>query len=90
MEVIEKNILIAKRQIGNGDIWDLCTPDGTIIFDGDGKGFPSLTHVLEKYFQKYEYKGDFIISPSKGKIYILTTEEVTPPEPKKFNIYGDR
>jgi hypothetical protein len=25
----------------------------------------------------------------KGELYIITTENVAPPPPKKFNIYGD-
>lgn len=87
----EKNILIAKRVLGKGDTWNLCTPEGTVIFNPlYGEGIPSLTHVLEEYFQKHQYVGNFVISPQKGEIYIITTEEVTPEPPKKFNIYGDR
>jgi len=85
----EKNILIARR-MPPGDNWMLCTPDGTVIFDTEyPKGFPSLTHVLEGYFVKHQYKGNFVISPSKGEIYMITTENVEVLPPKKFNIYGD-
>jgi hypothetical protein len=45
--------------------------------------------TLEGYFVKHQYKGNFVISPSKGEIYMITTEEVVAPPPKKFNIYGD-
>jgi hypothetical protein len=85
----EKNTLIARR-VPPGDNWMLCTPDGTVIFDTEyPKGFPSLTHVLEGYFVKHQYKGNFVISPSKGEIYMITTEKFTPEPPKRFTIYGD-
>jgi hypothetical protein len=90
MEVIRKKELIAKRMAEKGgDKWNLCTPEGLVIFEIPVWEFPSLTDVLEAYFQKYQYKGDFIISPSKGEIYILLDEMVEIPPPKKFNIYGD-
>jgi DNA topoisomerase VI subunit B len=79
MEQVEKNILIAKR-VPPSDRWSLINED--IIYN-------SLTETLEAYFQKTQTRCDFKLSPLKGELYIITTEEVAPPPPKKFNLYGD-
>ena len=83
-EVIEKNVLIANR-IAPGDRWRLVMdgPNGTI--------YPSLTEVLDAYFQESGNRCDFKLSPLDSKLYAILSEEqeVVIPEPKKYSIYGD-
>jgi hypothetical protein len=81
MEVTEKNILIAKR-VPPGDSW-------TLVNDKKNTVYKSLTETLEAYFQVYKKPCEFRLAPLKGEIYMITTEEVEAPLPKKFNIYGD-
>lgn len=80
MEQVEKNILIAKR-VPPGDRFALVDEPETI--------YNSLTETLEAYFQKTQNRCEFRLAPLKGELYMITTEEVAPPPPKKFNIYGD-
>ena len=83
-EVIEKNVLIANR-IAPGDRWRLVMdgPNGTI--------YPSLTEVLDAYFQESGNRCDFKLAPLDSKLYAILSEEqeVVIPEPKKYSIYGD-
>lgn len=78
----EKNILIAKR-VPPSDRWSL-------VNDGpEGKIYNSLTETLEAYFQVTQKPCEFRLAPLKGELYMITTEEVSPEPPKRFNIYGD-
>ena len=79
MEQVEKNVLIAKR-VPPGDRYSLLNED---------KVYTSLTETLEAYFKKSGTGCDFRLSPLKGELYMISTEEITPEPPKKFNIYGD-
>ena len=81
METKELNILIATRR-APGDNWVLINDEKQTVYN-------SLTETLEAYFQKTQYKCEFRLAPLKGELYMITTEEVTSPPPKKFNIYGD-
>lgn len=82
MEVKEKYVLIATR-VPPSDRWRL-------VDDGpEGKIYNSLTETLEAYFQSTQIRCDFKLAPLKGELYMITTEEVSPPPPKKFNLYGD-
>ena len=81
MEIKEKNVLIARR-VPPGDKWVLVDDDKQIVH-------LSLTETLEAYFQKVQRPYEFRLAPLKGELYIITTEEVAPPPPKRFNIYGD-
>lgn len=81
MEVTEKNVLIARR-VPPGDRW-------TLVDDATNTVHNSLTETLEAYFQKVQKPYEFRLAPLKGELYIITTEEVAPPPPKRFNIYGD-
>jgi hypothetical protein len=78
----ETNILIAKR-VPPTDRWRLVNDEP------DGKIYNSLTETLEAFYQTVNTPYDFKLSPLKGELYIITTENITPPPPKKFNIYGD-
>jgi len=77
----ETNILIAKR-VPPGDSWSLVDDEKQTIHK-------SLTETLEAYFQVYKKPCEFRLAPLKGEIYMITTENVEAPPPKKFNIYGD-
>ena len=81
MEKVEKNILIAKR-VPPGDRFSLVDDETNTVHS-------SLTETLEAYYQKTQVKCEFRLAPLKGELYIITTEEVEAPPPKKFNIYGD-
>ena len=77
----EKNILIAKR-VPPGDRWSLLNGEDTV--------YNSLTETLEAYYQKSTIKPQaFRLEPLKGELYVITTENVEAPPPRKFNIYGD-
>ena len=81
MATEEKNVLIAKR-VPPGDRWALID-EPTVVQN-------SLTETLEAYFQKVSIKPQaFRLEPLKGELYMITTEDVAPPPPKKFNLYGD-
>ena len=81
MEKVEKNILIAKR-VPPGDRFSLVDDETNTVHS-------SLTETLEAYYQKTQVKCEFRLAPLKGELYIITTEEIVAPPPKKFNIYGD-
>jgi len=77
----EKNVLIATR-VPPSDRWRL--------IDEQTMEKNSLTETLEAYFQKVSIKPQaFRLEPLKGELYMITTEDVAPPPPKKFNLYGD-
>jgi hypothetical protein len=77
----EKNILIARR-VPPSDQWCLVDDEKQIVYK-------SLTETLEAYYQKTQTKCEFRLAPLKGEIYMITTENIETPPPKKFNIYGD-
>ena len=77
----EKNILIARRT-PPGDQWCLVDDEKQTVYN-------SLTETLEGYFQLYKKPCEFRLVPLKGELYMITTENVEAPPPKKFNIYGD-
>jgi hypothetical protein len=79
---VEKNIQIAER-VPPGDRWKLL---------GDEKVYESITEVLNAYYQQSVNKPQaFRLEPMKGKLYIITTQEIDipKPEPKKYDLYGD-
>lgn len=82
MATEEKNILIATRVKGKGDTWKL-------VNDNSVTEYTSLTEALEAYYQQTKKPCDFRLAPLKGELYMITTEEVQAPPPKKFNLYGD-
>ena len=77
----EKNILIARRT-PPGDQWCLVDDEKQTVYN-------SLTETLEGYFQAYKKPCEFRLVPLKGELYMITTENVEAPPPKRFNIYGD-
>jgi len=77
----EKNILIARR-VPPSDQWCLVDDEKQIVYK-------SLTETLEAYYQKTQTKCEFRLAPLKGELYMITTENIEVPPPKKFNIYGD-
>jgi hypothetical protein len=77
----EKNILIARR-VPPSDQWCLVDDPKQFVYK-------SLTETLEAYYQKTQNKCEFRLAPLKGELYIITTENIESPPPKKFNIYGD-
>ncbi len=79
---VEKNIQIAER-VPPGDRWKLL--NGEKVYD-------SLTEVLNAWYQQATTKPQaFRLEPLKGKLYIITTQEIEipKPEPKKYDLYGD-
>jgi hypothetical protein len=79
---VEYNHLIAQRINGKGDTWQLV---------GEDIEYPSLTDVLEAYFQKTNDKCHFRLEPLNSKIFAIKfkVEEIQPTSPKRFNIYGE-
>jgi hypothetical protein len=77
---IENKTLIANR-IPPGDRWSLI---------GEEKIYPSITEVLNAYFEKVTVKPlAYRLEPLNNKIYALQTSTEPDPEPKKYSIYGD-
>lgn len=83
IDIIEQLELIAIR-IPPGDRWKLVDDKNETIY-------PSLTDVLEAYFQKTGFKGEYKLSPLDSKIYAIKTEEkVKEVElPKVYSFYGE-
>ena len=81
-EQVEYNHLIAQRIAGKGDTWQLV---------GEDIEYPSLTDVLEAYFQKTNDKCHFRLEPLNSKIFAIKfkVEEIPQSPPKRFNIYGE-
>ena len=76
--------VIAKRQ-APGDRWL-----------GLWKGSPrepieGLVPTLTAYMRATEFKGAYRLEPLKGELYAIRTQTVTwtPPEPEKFDLYGE-
>jgi hypothetical protein len=82
-EVIENNVLIATRVVGQGDSWKLITDPNTV--------YKSLTDALEAYFQETGNRCEFRLAPLDSKLYAIGVEEhiIEEPQPKKLSIYGE-
>jgi len=94
----EKQIAV---RIPPGDKWKIEVIEGTKVSEHK-EVYSSLTDVLEAFYKIYKYKGDFKVSPSKGKIFVmvedidmegytskLESEIIEMKIPKKYSIYGD-
>ena len=81
MEIQEFNELIANRQ-APGDNWVLVGDDAKVVY-------PSLTSVLEAWFDLNQEKAEFRLAPLDSKLYVIRTENKQPEPPKRYNIYGD-
>ena len=76
----EKNILVAER-VPPGDQWKLI---------GGEEIHPSLTEALNDYYIKSVTKPiAYRLEPMNGKLFAIVNENVEPPAPKKYSIYGD-
>jgi len=78
METKEIQTLCLTR-VPPGDSWR--EPNGDEVFD-------SLTAGLERIFQNTGCK-EYRFSAAAGKIFTISTEESSPPNPKTYSIYGD-
>ena len=50
--------------------------------------FPSFISAVEHVFQETGCK-EYRFSAAEGKVYLIKTEEVEPPKPQSFSIYGE-
>jgi len=82
IKIKEEYILIAER-IPPGDNWEL-EIDKEEIIEG-------LVPTLTAYLRKTKFKGDYKLSPLKGKLYAIKEQEiiVKEPEVEKFDLYGE-
>ena len=82
-KITEHNELIATR-VPPGDRWTLVTDSRKIIY-------PSITEALEAYFKETKVKCEYRLAPLDSKLYAIKVieEEIVPPAPKGYNIYGD-
>ena len=78
METKELQTLCLVR-VPPGDSWR--EPSGNEVFE-------SLTAGLERIFQNTACK-EYRFSAAEGKIFTISTEEISPPKPKTYSIYGD-
>ena len=81
-ELLEHNELIATRK-PPGDNWVLEIDQRTVI---DG-----LVMALTSYMRKTKFKGHYRLEPLNGKLFAITTEEITipEPEPEVWDLYGE-
>ena len=79
-EVLE---LIATR-VPPGDNWELATAVGSKLIEG-------LVPTLTAYMRATEFKGAYRLEPLEGNLFAIKTQTVTwtPPEPEKFDLYGE-
>lgn len=82
-KITEHNELIATR-VPPGDRWTLVADSRKIIY-------PSITEALEAYFKETKIKCEYRLAPLDSKLYAIKAieEEIIPPAPKGYNIYGD-
>ena len=82
-KITEHNELIATR-VPPGDRWTLVADSRKIIY-------PSITEALEAYFKETKIKCEYRLAPLDSKLYASKAieEEIIPPAPKGYNIYGD-
>lgn len=76
-EILE---LIAQR-VPPGDNWELEMEKGTVI--------EGLVPTLTSYLRKTSFKGEYRLAPLQGKLFAIKEQETIPPEPEKFDIYGE-
>ena len=83
-EVIEQNILIARR-VPPGDKWRL------IANEPKGPIHKSLTDTLEAYMTKTGFRGEYRLAHLKSELFAISTEEkeVQVEQEQKFSIYGE-
>jgi hypothetical protein len=79
-KIQEYNELIAIRVKGEGDTWQLVNSE---------EKHPSLTDALEAWFEINQENVEFRLAPLDSKLYVIRSEQVASPPPKKYNIYGD-
>lgn len=79
-KVYEFNELIATRT-PPGDTWELEIEKGVKV--------EGLVKVLTSYMRKTEFIGHYRLEPLNGKLYAIKEEYTEPPEPEKFNLYGE-
>ena len=77
----EENLELIAVRVPPGDNWELEMEKGAVI--------EGLVPTLTKYLQLTGFKGDYRLAPLKGKLYIIVEEEITPPEPERFSLYGE-
>lgn len=82
-KITEHNEMIARR-VPPGDRWTLINDTRKVIHN-------TLTETLEAYFLETKFKGEYRLAPLDSKLYAIKSieEEIIPPAPKGFNIYGD-
>ena len=80
--MIQETYTLIATRVPPGDRWLLSDDSKRVVH-------PSLTDALEAYYQKTQQPCDFKLAPLKGELYMITTEELAPEPPKRFNIYGD-
>ena len=84
-EIVEFPELIAIR-VPPGDKWMLKD-------DPYENVYPSITDVLEAYFQATEFKGEYRLAPLDSKLYAIKTKEeeiIIKEEPeKRYGLFGE-
>lgn len=81
---ITENLEMIATRVPPGDRWKLVNDTRKIIHN-------TLTEALEAYFLETKFKGEYRLAPLDSKLYAIKSieEEIIPPAPKGFNIYGD-
>ena len=81
---ITENLEVIAVRVPPGDRWKLVNDARKIIHN-------TLTEALEAYFLETKFKGEYRLAPLDSKLYAIKSieEEIIPPAPKGFNIYGD-
>ncbi len=85
----EVNEIIAIRK-PPGDRWALSDPTGRPLSDEVIEG---IVETMSEYMRRNNYHGDYRLAPLKGGGLIyrinMVEIEITKPEPKKYDLYGE-
>ena len=81
----EEVLEVIARRVPPGDNWSglwIGAPSTTI---------EGLVPTLSAYMRATEFKGAYRLEPLLGVLYAIKTQTVTwtPPEPEKFDLYGE-
>lgn len=78
--MIEEYIELIANRVPPGDRWTLV---------GQKEVYDSITKALNAWYLENKEKAEFRLAPLDGKLYVIRQEEVAPPKPETFDIYGE-
>lgn len=77
----EESLELIATRVPPGDNWELEMEKGAVI--------EGLVPTLTQYLKLTGFKGHYRLAPLDGKLFAIREEEVAPPEPERYSIYGE-